>query len=74
MSIVGGSLITVGIVIFLVGYWFLGKSQGEESCTPVSDKAKHNKNGGIAGIVFGIIFMVVGLVLNFSQPAEVFVQ
>lgn len=70
MSLLGGSMITVGIVIFLVGYWFLGKSQGEESCTPPNDKAKHNKGGGIAGIVIGIIFVIVGFIINLSQPKD----
>lgn len=62
MSVLGTSLIVVGIIIFLVGYWFVGRSQGEEQCSPPLQTA--NKAGGIAGIVFGLIFMIVGLYFN----------
>lgn len=65
MSVLGVSLIVVGIAIFLTGYWFTGRSQGEEQCTPPLETA--NKAGGIAGIVIGLIFMIAGLVVNFSQ-------
>jgi len=74
MSLAGGSLIAVGLTIFLVGYWFLGKSQGEEECPQVPEKAKHNKGGGIAGIVIGLIILVIGFMINLAQPADVFVQ
>ena len=73
MSLLGGSLITLGIAVFLVGYWFLGRSQGEEACTPPLDMSKINRGGGIAGIVIGLIFMLVGFIINLSQPADVFV-
>lgn len=65
MSLLGTSLITVGIIIFLIGYWFIGRSQGEEQCKPPIESA--NKAGGIAGVVFGLIFMIVGLYFNLSQ-------
>ena len=65
MSLLGTSLITVGIIIFLIGYWFIGRSQGEEQCKPPIKSA--NKAGGIAGVVFGLIFMIVGLYFNLSQ-------
>jgi hypothetical protein len=65
MGLLGTSLIIVGIVIFLVGYWFLGRSQGEEQCKPPIESA--NKGGGIAGIVIGLIFMLAGLVVNFRE-------
>jgi uncharacterized membrane protein len=65
MSLLGTSLITVGIIIFLIGYWFIGRSQGEEQCKPPIESA--NKAGGIAGVVFGLIFMIAGLYFNLSQ-------
>lgn len=74
MSFLGGTLITLGITVFLIGYWFLGKSKGEESCTPPLDTSGVNRGGGIAGIVIGLIFMLVGFIINLSQPADVFVQ
>lgn len=62
MSLLGTSLIVVGIVIFLVGYWFIGRSQGEEQCKPPIESA--NRAGGIAGTVIGLLVMVVGLYFN----------
>lgn len=65
MSILGTSLIVVGIVIFLVGYWFIGRSQGEEQCKPPVESA--NRAGGIAGTVIGLIIMLAGLYFNLSD-------
>lgn len=65
MSLLGTSLIVIGIVIFLVGYWFIGKSQGEEQCKPPIESA--NRGGGIAGTVIGLIFMLAGLYFNLSN-------
>jgi len=65
MSIAGTSTIVAGIIIFLVGYWFLGKSVGQNECKDKSESTRSNYGGGIAGIVIGIILMIVGLVLNF---------
>ena len=71
MGLLGTSLILVGIVIFLVGYWFTGRSQGEEQCNPPIESS--NRGGGIAGIVIGLIFMLAGLVFNLreSNPEQV---
>ena len=70
MSLLGTSLIVVGIVIFLIGYWFIGRSQGEEQCKPPVESA--NKAGGIAGTVIGIIFMIAGLYFNLrDSPKQV---
>ena len=75
MSIAGTSTIVAGIIIFLVGYWFLGKSVGQNECKDKSESASLNYGGGIAGIVIGIILMIVGLVLNFmplkEEPSQV---
>jgi putative Mn2+ efflux pump MntP len=74
MSIAGTSTIVTGIIIFLVGYWFLGKSVGQNECKDKSESTRSNYGGGIAGIVIGIILMIVGLVLNFMPPKEVPLQ
>lgn len=65
MSLLGTSLIVVGIVIFLVGYWFIGRSQGEEQCKPPIESA--NRAGGIAGTVIGLLIMLAGLYFNLSN-------
>lgn len=62
MTLLGTSIIILGFVIFLIGYWFLGKSSGEQECpTPIKSA---NYGGGIAGIVIGIIFMISGSFMN----------
>jgi Na+/proline symporter len=65
MGLLGTSVIVVGIVIFLVGYWFTGRSQGEEQCNPPIESA--NKAGGISGIVIGLVVMLAGLVVNLRE-------
>jgi hypothetical protein len=65
MGLLGTSVIVVGIVIFLVGYWFTGRSQGEEQCNPPIESA--NRAGGISGIVIGLLIMLAGLVVNLRE-------
>lgn len=67
MSIGGTSTIIAGIIIFLVGHWFLGKSYGQNECNEKPQSTNVNYGGGIAGIVIGIILMITGLVINFSK-------
>jgi uncharacterized membrane protein len=64
MSIAGTSTIIIGIVIFLTGYWFLGKSSGQNDCKDKPENTNSNYGGGIAGIVIGIILMIAGLIMN----------
>lgn len=68
MNAAGYVLIFVGLVIFLVGYWFLAESQ--VSCTGTGSEpvnASTNKGGGIAGIVIGIIVIILGIVFGHSS-------
>ena len=69
MNAVGYILVFVGLVIFLVGYWFLAESQGTVQCTDTTIVAKSstNKVGGIAGIVIGIVIMILGIVFGHSS-------
>jgi ABC-type phosphate transport system permease subunit len=69
MSITGNLLLFIGIAVFLTGYWFMGKSQGEFECNPPAGKAETNKGGGIAGLVIGSVFMLFGMFVNFTTPA-----
>jgi hypothetical protein len=72
MSITGNLLLVVGIAVFLTGYWFMGKSQGEYECTPPAGKAEINKGGGIAGLVLGSVLILFGMFINFTSPPTSF--
>ena len=67
MSIGGTSTIIAGIIVFLIGHWYLAKSYGKNECKNKPASTSVNYGGGITGIVLGIILMVTGLVLNFSK-------
>ena len=69
MGLAGTATIIVGIIVFLIGYWYLGKSSGQKDCKDQPETTSSNYGGGIAGIVIGIILMITGLVLNFRKPA-----
>jgi multisubunit Na+/H+ antiporter MnhB subunit len=73
MNFVGGLLITLGLVVFLIGYWFLSLSKGQQQCTDpaVTDYVSRNFGGGIAGIVIGLILMIIGIVYGNSDPIDI---
>jgi len=70
MNAIGYVLVFVGLVVFLVGYWFLAESQVE--CIDPA-KGSTNKAGGIAGIVIGLVVIILGIVFGHSTepPMEV---
>ena len=71
MNAIGYVLIFVGLVIFLVGYWFLAESQVECNDPAFISKAPTNKGGGIAGVVIGIVVIILGIVFGHStEPME----
>lgn len=70
MSIAGTLTIVIGIIVFLIGYWFLGKSSGQNDCKDKPENINSNYGGGIAGIVIGLILMITGLVINMSKGAQ----
>lgn len=59
-------LISIGLISFCVGYFFLAKSQGENECiTPKIEMTENlNYTGGIAGVVIGLVFFIIGFILN----------
>jgi len=67
MSIGGTSTIIAGIIVFLIGHWYLAKSYGKNECENKPESTNANYAGGITGIVLGIILMITGLVLAFSK-------
>ena len=66
----GTILIVLGVAVFLVGYWFLGYNRGNLVCDPAVDRDK-NFGGGIAGIVIGIVIMIIGFVVNLSSSGPI---
>lgn len=72
MSFAGTLTITIGIIIFLVGYWFTGKSSGQKECKEKPENTDLNYGGGIAGIVIGLILMIAGLFINLSSATPTY--
>ena len=66
----GNILISVGLIVFLVGYWFLPLSYGEKECNPVPASQERNFGGGIAGVVIGLLLLIIGFVMNFMNRAQ----
>ncbi len=64
MSIVGSGTVLLGIIVFLIGYWYLSKSTGQDECQSVPDSRSRNFVGGLSGLFIGIIIMVIGFFLN----------
>jgi amino acid transporter len=65
---IGTFVILLGLISFFVGYFFLGKSKGQEECNKQS--ANINYIGGLAGIIIGVIFMFVGLIVNYGKSSR----
>lgn len=62
-------MITIGLIVFLIGYWFLALSNGQKECSSDSAivaKSSTNTAGGIAGVVIGLVFMILGIVFGNS--------
>ena len=66
MNVIGYVLVVIGLIVFLIGYWFLAESQVE-----TTDVASTHKAGGIAGIVIGIIVMILGIVFGHSSEPPI---
>lgn len=52
-------LVLVATIVFLTGYWFLGKSSGEKECSTPIEQQVQNYGGGVAGIIIGIMLYVM---------------
>lgn len=68
MNFTGYIMVTLGLIVFLIGYWFLALSNGQKECTDstIASKSFMNMGGGIAGIVIGLILMILGIVFGNS--------
>ena len=78
MQLLPGLLILLGLVIFMIGYYYFAKSNGQNECNTVNgpvDKKEIEQSqsanyiGGIIGLVIAIILVIVGFILN-SQTAK----
>jgi multisubunit Na+/H+ antiporter MnhB subunit len=56
------TIIVSGLIVFLVGYWYLAKSSGEMECP--TQIQSWNLIGGWLAMIIGIIIMLVGLYLS----------
>ena len=67
MSIIAHLVIILGISIFLVGYWFLGKNAGLQECDEQSYILSDTYKGG--SLVTGIgLLLMIGATLPFAWP------
>jgi len=66
----GSILLFIGIIVFLVGYWFLPLSYGEKECSPIPDGQSLHWNGGLAAIVIGLILIITGAIMNLMQKPK----
>lgn len=64
---IGVILITVGVAILFVGYFFLAKSDGQKDCKEKPESTNANFGGGIAGVVLGVVTIIVGFILHRGQ-------
>lgn len=65
----GYILIILGLISFFIGDFFLGKVQGQNDCKEKPETTENNYKGGIAGVVLGIIFILIGCIVR-SMPAR----
>lgn len=70
MNFTGYAIITIGLIVFLIGYWFLALSNGQKQCgdSAIVSKSSTNMGGGIAGIVLGLVIMILGIIWGNSSP------
>lgn len=66
------AVVTVAIIVCLVGFYFLGVTQGLNGCmdaekknlrgkTDIEKDIKSNYSGGIAGVVIGVVLGLGGI-------------
>jgi hypothetical protein len=60
-------ILSVGIIVFLVGFFFLGKAQGQSDCANRPDTEGANRSGGWVGLTIGIIFTIIAIVMKFRN-------
>ena len=73
MQLFPGVMIILSLVIFMVSYYYIAKSNGQSECNKdkkeIESSQSANYIGGIIGIVIAIILVIVGFILN-SQTAK----
>lgn len=57
-------LFSVAFLLFMLGYFYIGKSKGEETCTPPPPWQNSTYTGGVVALTFGILMAIGGVVLR----------
>ena len=56
--------LTLGVMVFMIGLFFVAKAQGQRECVPESETRYTNEVGGGFGLTFGIILLILGCILG----------
>jgi hypothetical protein len=67
-------LIIIGLISFFTGYFFLGKAHGQNDCKDKPESTDINYKGGIAGVVIGVFFILIGIVVRMMMMTSNSVQ
>jgi hypothetical protein len=70
MSIVAQLVIILGISIFLIGYWFLGKNTGLQECNQEKSILSDTYKGGALATGIGLLLMVGGLLMFYRNSSS----
>lgn len=71
MGILSTLSILLGTIVTLIGFWFIAKSDGQNTCKDKPESAGANYVGGIVGVVIGILIIVISLFLRTSVGQSV---
>lgn len=67
------SVSLIGTIVFLIGFFFVAKSEGQGDCTEEPSTLFNNKVGGGFGIAIGGLILLVASILSIkSQSAQNF--
>ncbi len=59
----GYFLVSLGLIAFLIGFFFMAKSEGQKECAEQPATTENNFKGGIAGLVIGGTFILIGSIV-----------
>ena len=65
-GMIGIGLLVAGVFVTFIGLYYFSKSTGESACASKPATTDADYGGGIAGIVIGVILIIVGVVMKFA--------